>query len=117
MRTRDILRAARKDGRDAGKAAASWCFDGNTTRETYLAFLKGAEDGDPAVLDRFNLPNLSGEYADDPTPQSLAEDYGISEDDKRAEWLIDDLCTEWENAAHTAFWDELERVARFQVAP
>jgi hypothetical protein len=109
MRTRDILRAAKRDGKAAGLARASWCFDGNTTDETYRAFLKGFLDGDPAVMDQFNPPNLSGEYADDPTPHTLAEDYGTSAED------LDGVCQAWEDAASEAFWGELERVARYHL--
>ena len=111
MRTRTLMAAARKDGKAAGLAAASWCFDGNTSDETYQWFLAGWEAGDPEVLDQFNVPNLSGEWADAPTPHSLAEDYGMDDDDER----LDSVCTQWENAAADAFWAELERVARFHV--
>lgn len=116
MRTREILRKARHNGRNAGHAAASWCFDGNTTEATYRHFLKGLDDGDPAVLDAFNPPNLSGEWADSPTPRTLADDYNLDEDNDPDGWRLDEACTAWEDAASTAFWNELERVARFQVA-
>ena len=39
-------------GRDAGRAAASWMFDGNTPEDTYRAVLRGIEEGDPAILGR-----------------------------------------------------------------
>lgn len=113
MRTRDVMRAARKAGREAGQAAASWAHDGNTQRSWYERTLKGIQDGDPAVLDQFNLPNLSGEYADDPTPQRLAEDIGIEPDDER----LDDACAEWENESATAFWEALERECRQALKP
>jgi len=115
MRTRDILRQAKRDGRDAGTAAASWCFDGNTTPETYAAFMQGLEDGDPAVMDQFNIPNLSGEYAGDPTPQTLADDYGLDGDRDPNGFILSEVCQIWEDAASEAFWAELERVARFQT--
>ena len=113
MRTRDLLSMARKDGKAAGLGAASWCVDGNTTTETCAAILKGIEDGDPAILDQFNTPNLSGEYADDPTPQTLADDYGIDEARDPDGFLLDEVCTEWEEAASSAFWTELERTVRY----
>ena len=116
MRTREILAQAKKDGKYAGKRAASWVFDGNTNEETYRRFLKGIEDGDPMVLDSVNEPNLSGEYAGDPTSQSLAEEYGLDQDDARYEWLSDKMCTAWEEASSNAFWWELERVCRYQLA-
>jgi hypothetical protein len=106
---------ARKDGKTAGVGAASWCIDGNTTTETYRTILRGIEDGDPAILDQFNTPNLSGEYAGDSTPQTLAEDYGIDETRDPDGLLLDEACTEWEEAASSAFWTELERSVRYQV--
>jgi len=36
-------------GRDAGRAAASWMFDGNTPEDAYRSVLSGAGDGDPAI--------------------------------------------------------------------
>lgn len=112
MRTRDIMKQAYRDGQAAGKAAASWATDGNTTRKTYETILRGLEDGDPMVLDGFRLPDLSGEYADDPTPSTLAAEYGLSDDDDR----VGDACDAWENGVSDAFWSELERVCRLQLA-
>jgi len=115
MRTREILRKARRDGRDAGRNAASWCFDGNTTDATYRYVLKGLEDGDPAVLDTYSAPNLSGEWADAPTPQSLAEDYDLDTTNDPDSTRLDEACSVWEDAASEAFWKELERTARYYV--
>lgn len=115
MRTREILRKAKRDGRNAGKASASWCFDGNTTDATYRAFLKGYRDGDPMVLDQFSPPNLSGEWADSPTPQTIAGDYDLDASRAEDQDRIDMACEAWENAAQDAFWAELERVARYHV--
>ena len=113
MRTRDAIRQAKKDGREAGINAASWCYDGNTNPEWYAKVLRGIENGDPEILDGFRTPNLSGEMADDPTPRSLAEDYGIGED--RSD-VLDEICSAWEDAASMAFWDEIERICRSYVA-
>lgn len=114
MRTREAIRQAKKDGAEAGKAAASWCFDGNTKDETYRIVLRQIEDGDPAL--DFNPPNLSGEYSDDPTPHSLAEEYGIDDSTERGQQILDDVCSAWEDAANEAFYFEIERVCRFHVA-
>ena len=115
MRTRDILRQAKRDGREAGINAASWVFDGNTPRASYARVLKGLDEGDPAVLDSINAPNLSGEWADSPTPVSLASDYGL--DDKRdPDGLIcEEACEAWENAASDSFWSEIEKECRRQL--
>jgi hypothetical protein len=115
MRTRDVLRHAKRDGITAGKDAASWVFDGNTTDYTYRAVLKGLDDGDPAILDSLNPPNLSGEWADSETPYTLAERYGIDETRDPDGSLLDDVCTAWEEAANDAFYSEVERVCRFHV--
>ena len=117
MRTRDILRMAKRDGKRAGVNAAGWALAvGRMTqlqeRETAERVLRGIEDCDPAILDRFSVPNLSGEFAGDPTPRSLAEDYGIADDDPRAEWLVDELSAAWENAASESFWREIARSCR-----
>lgn len=108
MRTRNIIREARRLGREAGENAASWCIDGNTTDETKARIIRGYDDGDPEIMDMFRLPDLSGEYADGPTPRSLAEDIGIEEDDER----MDGACTAWEEAVSKSFWRELIHACR-----
>ena len=118
MTASERIRAAREEqtrqietvGREHGLAAASWYFDGNTTDETYRAVLKGIEDGDSAVLDTFPAEPLSGEWADDPTPNTLQHEFGIRDED------LDDACTAYEDAFHTAVEEEIERVARLQTA-
>lgn len=112
MRTREAIRQATKDGRDAGVGAASWAYDGNTPLEWYRKMLKGIEDGDPMILDSVREPNLSGEYAGDPTPRSLAEDYGIGEGREDA---LDAVCEAWEIAARDCFWARLETVCRMML--
>lgn len=116
MRTREIIRDAKRNGRQAGISAASWAFDGNTKDETYRAVLKGYEEGDPAILDRFNPPGLSGEWADSTTARTLQEEYGL--DGRRDPYgaILDEACTVWEDAAHAAFWEEIIRVCRFHVS-
>ena len=80
-----IMDSAYAAGREHGLAAASWYFDGNTTRETYRATLAGIREGDPAVYDTFPAGPLSGEWADDPTPTSVLRDLGLSDDDDDAD--------------------------------
>lgn len=107
----DQLRRAVARGTTTGKNAASWVFDGNATDETYRTFLTLRENGDPA--DEQFAPRsgwLSGEMADDPTPNSLAAEIGIREPED-----IDEACSAFEEAADDAYWAELERVARIQV--
>lgn len=113
MRTRDVIRAARKDGRRAGLNAASWAFDGNTKPETYRRALKGLEDGDPEILDAYRTPDLSGEWADSPTPRTLQSDYDV--DDDRWERIEAEVCDAWLNTADEAFWREVARICRFHL--
>lgn len=72
-------------GREHGLSAASWYFDGNTTRETYATVLAGIREGDPAVYDTFPAAPLSGEWADSPTPATVLASLGLSDDDDDAD--------------------------------
>lgn len=116
MRTRELLSAARRMGREDGVQAASWTWDGNTSREAAERIVKLFENGDPELYYLFRAPNLSGEYADEPTPQSLARDLGLDDDDKRAEWLVDDLATAYEDGVSSSFWPAVEKAYRAIVA-
>jgi len=103
-----LVQRAREAGRAHGKAAASWYFDGNTPQETYALVLKGIEEGDPAVLETFPSDPLSGEWADDPTPQTVWADLGMTGDEDEA----DDVIEAYEEGFYEASADEIERVAR-----
>ena len=97
-------RDCKKAGAERGGAAASWMFDGNTTAATYRAFLKGVEDGDPAVRDQYQPPEwLSGEWAGESISELLGE--------HTTEGGQDAYCM----AADTAYWAELERAARIHT--
>ncbi len=102
---------AAKLGHEAGIAAASWVFDGSTSRDTYLCVLQGIEAGDPGVMDAYREPSLSGEYADDYSESDLARDLGIEP--------YSELCGEcadaWAEAASATFWSEVERIARHHL--
>lgn len=99
-----------------GKAAASWVFNGNTTRAEYEQFLKGYEVVDPKVMDAYAAPSLSGEWADGYSMQDLARDLGIYGADAEGSEYLDSLADVWNEAARGAFWAELERIAREQLA-
>jgi hypothetical protein len=107
-----IMRDAASLGRDAGKCLASWAFDGNTSEETYQLIKKGLDNGDPAIIDRFRSPDLSGEYSGDPSPGWLAQELGINDDDFH---ILDDACDAWQIAADEAFWAEIERVVHYHT--
>lgn len=101
---------ARKAGEDAGRAAASWYFDGNTDEQTYRRVLKGLDDGDPEVLDGLPYLDLSGQWADGPTMASVLEDIGcdVDGDDDAAE----DIVNKYQSAYDAAVVAEVERMAR-----
>lgn len=104
------LRNARLDGRHAGINAASWKFDGNTTRATYEDFLTGSAEGDPEVMDAYAPPDwLSGEWAGESMNELL--DLNGNESPER----VDALANAYTEAAESAYWRELERVARLQT--
>jgi hypothetical protein len=93
-------------GRDAGKAAATWVFDGSTPDEAYRRVLRGIEDGDPAVLDATEPPAIgpgAGYDQDD-----LARDLGIEPADRALPRAV----SAYTGAFTDAFWQETERAAR-----
>jgi hypothetical protein len=107
---------ARELGNDAGKAAASWVFDGNTSTETYRTFLRWYEDGDPRIDEFAPRSWLSGEWSDEPTTDDVLADIGLYHDDDTGEWSTpaedrDDILSAYEDAADDAYWTELQRVA------
>ena len=51
-----LVARAEEPGRDAGKTAAAWVFDGNTPGEAYQRVRRGIDEGDPAVLDAIEPP-------------------------------------------------------------
>jgi hypothetical protein len=112
--TSRIIRQAGKLGTDAGIAAASWVFDGNTSEDTYRRILQGIDAGDPEVYDTYREPSLSGEYADDYRSSDLAFDLGIED---RETGFIDECADAWAESASAAFWGEIERVCRVHVPP
>jgi hypothetical protein len=108
----EIITRAEALGADAGRAAASWVFDGNTDRATYARVLAGIEDGDPEVMDAYREPDLSGEFSGAGCEAGLAVDLGIEPYSE----LSDDACRAWDEAARAAFWAEIEKTARAALA-
>jgi hypothetical protein len=99
-------------GTEHGKHAASSAFDGNTGPDFYRWALKGIEDGDPAVLESFREPSLSGEYMDGYSEQDLLSELEAEGETPDTQ---DELADEYLQAARDAFWAEVERAARYQV--
>jgi hypothetical protein len=96
---------ARAQGAADGCAAGTWAIDGNTTGETKQAFIKGFEDGDPAIYDALPSSPLSGEWADGLLPRDVLGWYGLTEDDDRA----DDILCAYEDGYSQGVVDEVER--------
>lgn len=93
---------ARYLGADAALAAASWLSMGTEDAQSIL------DDVDPEVMDRYPEPNLSGEWADDPTPASLAREvtgYGFEELAGLSFDVTAALADEWE-AGRDAVWGD-----------
>lgn len=101
---------AREIGTDHGRNAASWVFDGNTDRETYVAFRRGIDDGDPEVLDFIPTADLSGQWAEGYTVADLMADCcGGNTDDP------DKIIAAYEEAFVAAATAEVERMISAQL--
>ena len=110
-------------GIKAGAGHANWIeqdlFGGRYTgnqREAATKVLQALDDFDHCLFD--GLPNLSGEWADGPTPQSVLADVlhalDIKPGTRKAEHIeeyLDDLCIEWEHGVQSGFECELHRLA------
>ena len=101
-----IVAKAEELGRDAGKAAASQVYDGNTPEEAYQRVLRGIGDGDPAVLDAVEPPAIgpAAGYTED----DLARDLGIDPRDRALPRAV----SAYADAFTSSFWQQTERAAR-----
>lgn len=120
----DHEREAYRLGCEAAVAAASWVIDGNTSAEHITRVLAMLDDGDPMAYDYLPArPDLSGEWADAPTPASLYEDiigesYSEADDDAglASETLVgsvlDKIADAWEAGVSDTFKSECERILR-----
>ena len=101
-----LVAKAEQLGRDAGKAAAGWVFDGNTPEEQYRRVLRGIDEGDPAVLGVTEPPAIGPAAGYD--PGDLARDLGIEPADRSLPRAV----SAYADAFTGAFWQETERAAR-----
>jgi hypothetical protein len=92
-----------------GQNAASWVFDGNTSNDTYRAYLAAVQNGDES--DMFRAPDLSGEFAGEYDTRELAADLDIDENSD----IMDELANLYLDAVSAAFYGELERVAHYHI--
>lgn len=104
----ELIAAAETLGTEHGTAAGSWVFDGNTSAETARDALRKLRDGDPAADDYLPSGPLSGEWADELTPDTLARTLTARnlDDDTR-----DEIADAYETAWHAAVAAEVERTA------
>jgi hypothetical protein len=114
IRTQD---EAREMGREAGRAAASWYFDGNTTREHYARVLQGIEDGDPEIMDTIPSAPLSGEWADDPLPGDILRALGVDEYDEQTDNYLNVYADGYEEAALAHIEDSARRMLEEEEEP
>lgn len=95
---------ARDEGARNAKSAATWMVDGNTKQEAVQHVLKLAEDGDPSLDDYLpRRPDLSGEWADAHTPQTLGQE--ITGCDEIRDEIVDALATAYEQGVSHTFED------------
>lgn len=109
---------AEEIGREHGVNAASWVFDGNTTEATYRAVWNGIQEGDPAIMDGFRTPSLSGEFAGEYDQDDLARDLDLDGDGSmEAADELDSHADAYVTAASGAFWAAVEMAARKALEP
>jgi hypothetical protein len=101
-----VIAYAEELGRDAGQAAASRVFDGNTPVDAYRRVLRGIEEGDPAVLDAIEPPAIgpAAGYGQD----DLARDLGTEPGDPALPRAV----SAYADAFTGSFWQETGRAAR-----
>jgi len=104
-------------GAEHGRAAGTWCYDGNTPDAWYRNMLRMDDDGDPAFWDALPSSPLSGEFAGNMTPRDLCEQImGDENDPEHDADLADDLCRAYEDAWTEALRYEVLRACRVQTA-
>lgn len=112
------VKEAQAMGHTAGSNSAEWVIQdtiggraSGDTKARAAAIVKGYEEGDPAITDKFSVPNLSGEWADGMTPQMLISGLGL-DSYKLTPEEEQELSTAWEDAAQEGFWDTLIQACR-----
>ena len=97
-----VIAHAEELGRDAGQAAASRVFDGDTPVDAYRRVLRGIEEGDPAVLDAIEPPAIG------PAAGYGQDDLGTEPGDPALPRAV----SAYADAFTGSFWQETERAAR-----
>jgi hypothetical protein len=104
-----LLAAVKASAHDAGVNAANWWEQDNvggyvnasTGIARATAVLKGIDDGDPEILDSLPSADLSGQWADSDTADSVYAD--VATDDAAdwsdlEDWQRDEVADTWELA-------------------
>ena len=99
---------AREMGRQAARNALTWVELSEADARSIV------DDVDPAVMDCYSGPNLSGEWADDPTPTSLAvdimgQDWEPSPDEQID--VEDAIADAWQEGVDEVWYEGLDRLA------
>jgi hypothetical protein len=95
---------AYRRGKDAGKSQASWPdFD----EKSAAIFIQGWMDGDPAIMDAYDVSPLSGEWAGESVNELLGDLFDESGDPDTSEYIMDEYAKGFEEM----YWQELERRA------
>lgn len=109
-------RQAYELGVEHAKNAASWVLDGNAGGDHYRRLLTIMDEGDPALYDSLpREPNLSGEFADDLTPEKLFDEI-VGDDECDADETLDAICDAYEQGVSDTFQSECERLVREALA-
>lgn len=112
---RALCEEARALGEQAARAAATWVTDGNTSEDHYRRLLAMLAAGDPQADDFLPVaPDLSGQWADVPTPLSLARELTGEETPSPA--VIDALAQQWEDGVDDTYRMACEAQLRAAVA-
>lgn len=120
---RELVSTAVELGTEHGRNAAEWfaqdAFGGRHTgvsKEAARRILQMLDDGDPALWDAANVPNLSGEWADSMTTRKLsqycAEKVGCNHDSIDPD-TEDRLAGYYEEAAQDAWSGRVYKMATY----
>jgi hypothetical protein len=99
-------------GKNHGLNVGSWVIDGNTSEDTCKRILQGWDDGDPEIMDIEPSP-LSGEWADDPTPDDIIELCAVDAVDWTSDRiqeiteLHDEILSSYEAGFSDGYWDQV----------
>ncbi len=111
LRVHRLTFEARLQGREAAERAGSWAADGNTDAGAARRVIELSEAGDDIDDYLPRRPDLSGEWADAPTPLSLAREL-TGEEDPEPE-LMDAIAEAWDEGVSERFEAAcLEEIAR-----